>query len=206
MQKKKLMKYLFFIVSFLVLFGCTVTKRLHQPGYYVAWKTNSLRSIQVHNPTSIKVDETFTSESTIRTKTDEQAKKTTPVSELDTSGLKTQNNALSEKTTLPAKQDLQTNAKKVVKKMTKPLKKITRQMRSTTDQYVGASRADLLVRIGLILLLVAALTIGIGLLFFIFGGEVGWIFGVILTLIGAGALIASLLILLFSLIVFLIFG
>jgi hypothetical protein len=79
-------------------------------------------------------------------------------------------------------------------------------MRSTTNQYIGATRADLLVRIGLILLLVAAITIGIGLLFFVFGGEVGWIFGVILTLIGAGALIASILLLLFSLLVFLLFG
>jgi hypothetical protein len=200
------MKYLFLIVSFLVLIGCTVTKRLHQPGYYVDWRMNSLRSIQVNNPTSIKVDETITSESTIRTKTDEQAKKTTHVSEIDTSVLTTQNNSLREKTTLPVKLELQTNAEKVVKKMTKPLKKISHQMRSTTNQYVGASRADLLVRVGLILLLVAAVTIGIGLLFFVFGGEIGWIFGVILTLIGAGALIASLLILLFSLIVFLIFG
>jgi hypothetical protein len=62
------------------------------------------------------------------------------------------------------------------------------------------------VRIGLILLLVAVITIGIGLLFIVFWGDLAWIIGVILTLIGVGALIASILLLLFSLLVFLLFG
>ncbi|MFM2041267.1 MAG: hypothetical protein RLZZ493_1856 [Bacteroidota bacterium] len=190
----------------LLLVGCTVTKRLHQPGYYVDWKSNSLRSIQVHNQTPKKVDEAITSESTPRTKTNEQAIIATHVSELDTSVLTTQNNSLREKTALPAKQHVLTNAEKVVKKMTKPLKITTRQMRSTTNQYIGATRADLLVRIGLILLLVAVITIGIGLLFIVFWGDLAWIIGVILTLIGVGALIASILLLLFSLLVFLLFG
>jgi preprotein translocase subunit SecF len=190
----------------LLLVGCTVTKRLHQPGYYVDWKSNSLRSIQVHNQTPKKDDEAITSESTPRTKTNEQAIIATHVSELDTSVLTTQNNSLREKAALPAKQYVQTNAEKVVKKMTKPLKITTRQMRSTTNQYVGATRADLLVRIGLILLLVAVITIGIGLLFIVFWGDLAWIIGVILTLIGVGALIASILLLLFSLLIFLLFG
>lgn len=190
----------------LLLVGCTVTKRLHQPGYYVDWKSNSLRSIQVHNQTPKKVDEAITSESTPRTITNEQAIIATHVSEIDTSVLTTQNNSLREKTALPAKQHVLTKAEKVVKKMTKPLKITTRQMRSTTNQYVGATRVDLLVRNGLILLLVAVITIGIGLLFIVFWGDLAWIIGVILTLIGVGALIASILLLLFSLLVFLLFG
>lgn len=198
------MKHLFFILSFLVLVGCTVTKRLHQPGYYIDWKTNSQRSIQVTKNTPSKEAVTIASESTMISKNDEQTLSTTPISELDTSNLITQRNISIDKKAIPVKQHQNFN---IVKKITKPLKKITSQIRSTNNQFVGGTRTTELLRTGLILLLVGAFVLGIGiLLIFLVSDDLLALFALLLVIIGAGAFLASLLILLFTLLVFLIFG
>lgn len=197
------MKYLF-LVSLFVFAGCTMTKRVHQPGYHIEWKTKSIRNINVVDRGPL-MNETTTQHS-ITTLINNDATATVDSSFIATTVLEEQASIRVKKKqpSLNAAQLIQ--LKKIVHEVGKQISTIKSAVKSTNNRYIGASRADLMVRIGLILLLVAAVTIGIGLLFFIFGGEVGWIFGVILTLIGAGALIASLLILLFSLIVFLLFG
>jgi virulence-associated protein VapD len=198
------MKYLF-LISLFVFVGCTMTKRVHQPGYHIEWKKKSIRNIQVveHttnsevHPIAIKsataLESDVTNVSNVSTVSDNDSiMEHAPISQ--------------EKVSVQKNSIQKFHSKKIVHEVGKQISTIKSAVKSTNNQYIGASRADLMVRVGLILLLVAAVTIGIGLLFFVFGGEVGWIFGVILTLIGAGALIASLLILLFSLIIFLIFG
>ncbi len=184
--------------------GCTMTKRVHQPGYHIDWKTKSIRNINIVNRGPL-MNETTTQHS-ITTLIKNDATATVDSSILATNVLEEQAPIIVENKQSRHHATHLIQPKKIVHEVGKQISTIKSAVKSTNNQYIGASRADLLVRVGLILLLVAAVTIGIGLLFFVFGGEVGWIFGVILTLIGAGALIASLLILLFSLIVFLIFG
>lgn len=184
--------------------GCTMTKRVHQPGYHIEWKTKSIRNINVVDRGPL-MNETTTQHS-ITTLINNDFTATVDSSILAPNVLEKQAPIIVENKKSRHHATHLIQPKKIVHEVGKQISTIKSAMKSTNNQYIGASRADLMVRVGLILLLVAALTIGIGLLFFIFGGEVGWIFGVILTLIGAGALIASLLILLFSLIVFLLFG
>jgi hypothetical protein len=198
------MKYLFFILSFLVLIGCTVTKRLHQPGYHIEWKTKSIRNIQVVDH-SLSINETTTQHS-ISTMINYDA-----IAMVDSSIIAT--NVLEEQAPIIVEnKQSRLNAanliqpKKIIHEDGNQISTIKSAVKSTNNRYIGASRADLLVRNGLILLVVAVITIGIGLLFIVFWGDLAWIIGVILTLIGAGALIASILLLLFSLIVFLLFG
>jgi hypothetical protein len=201
--KKNVMKYLF-LVSLFVFAGCTMTKRVHQPGYHIEWKTKSIRNINVADRGPLMKE--MTTQHSTTTLINNDATATVDSSIMATTVLEEQS-SITVKKKQPSLNTAQLiQPKKLVHEVGKQISTIKSAVKSTNNQYVGASRADLLVRVGLILLLVAAVTIGIGLLFFVFGGEIGWIFGVILTLIGAGALIASLLILLFSLIVFLLFG
>lgn len=197
------MKYLFLILSLHVLIGCTVTKRLHQPGYYIDWKSNSLRSIQVKETTPIKEDITIIDESTTELTTD-QPKSETHFSESDSGVLTTQYNNSVEKTAFITKKPVNVS---LVKKIVKPIKKMTGQLRTTYNQFVGGTRTLELLRTGLILLLVGALVLGIGiLLIFLVSDDLLALFALLFVIIGAGALIASLLILLFTLLVFLLFG
>ncbi len=197
------MKYLFLILSLLVLIGCTVTKRLHQPGYYIDWKSNSLRSIQVTKTTPIKEDITIIAESTNELTTD-QPKFETHFSESDSGVLTTQYNNSVEKTAFITKKPVNVS---LVKKIVKPIKKMTGQLRTTDNQFVGGTRTLELLRTGLILLLVGAFVLGIGiLLIFLVSDDLLALFALLFVIIGAGALIASLLILLFTLLVFLLFG
>lgn len=197
------MKYLF-LVSLFVFAGCTMTKRVHQPGYHIEWKSRSIRNINVVDRGPL-MNETTTQHST-KTLINNDATATVDSSIMATNVLEEQASITVKKKqpSLNAAQLIQ--PKKLVHEVGKQISTVKSAVKSTNNRYIGASRADLMVRIGLILLLVAAITIGIGLLFFVFGGEVGWVFGVLLTLFGAGALIAGLLILLFSLIVYLLFG
>jgi hypothetical protein len=197
------MKYLF-LVSLFAFVGCTMTKRIHQPGYHIEWKTKSIRNINIVDRGPL-MNETTTQHS-ITTLNNNVG-----IASVDTSIIAT--NVLEEQSSITVKKkqpNLNTvqliQPKKIIHEVGKQISTIKSAVKSTNNRYIGASRADLMVRIGLILLLVAAITIGIGLLFLVFGGEVGWVFGILLTLIGAGALIASLLILLLSLIVYLLFG
>ncbi|MFA9210744.1 MAG: hypothetical protein ACEQR5_02880 [Moraxellaceae bacterium] len=197
------MKYLFLILSLLVLIGCTVTKRLHQPGYYIDWKSNSLRSIQVTKTIPIKEDITIIAESTNEITTD-QPKSETHFSESDSGVLTTQYNNSVEKTAFITKKPVNVS---LVKKIVKPIKKMTGQLRTTDNQFVGGTRTLELLRTGLILLLVGAFVLGIGiLLIFLVSDDLLALFALLFVIIGAGALIASLLILLFTLLVFLLFG
>jgi preprotein translocase subunit SecF len=197
------MKYLFLILSLLVLIGCTVTKRLHQPGYYIDWKSNSLRSIQVKETTPIKEDITIIAESTNELTTD-QPKSETHFSESDSGVLTTQYNNSVEKTAFITKKTVNVS---LVKKIVKPIKKMTGQLRTSDNQFVGGTRTLELLRTGLILLLVGAFVLGIGiLLIFLVSDDLLALFALLFVIIGAGALIASLLILLFTLLVFLLFG
>ncbi len=184
--------------------GCTMTKRVHQPGYHIEWKTKSIKNINIVDRGPL-MNETTTQHS-ITTLNNNVG-----IASVDTSIIAT--NVLEEQSSITVKKkqpNLNTaqliQPKKIIHVVRKQISTVKSAVKSTNNRYIGASRADLMVRIGLILLLVAAITIGIGLLFLVFGGEVGWLFGILLTLIGAGALIASLLILLFSLIVYLLFG
>ncbi len=197
------MKYLF-LISLFVFAGCTMTKRVHQPGYHIEWKTKSIKNINIVDRGPL-MNETTTQHS-ITTLNNNVG-----IASVDTSIIAT--NVLEEQSSITVKKKQPNlNAaqliqpKKIIHVVGKQISTVKSAVKSTNNRYIGASRADLMVRIGLILLLVAAITIGIGLLFLVFGGEVGWVFGILLTLIGAGALIASLLILLFSLIVYLLFG
>lgn len=203
MQKKIVMKYLF-LVSLFVFAGCTMTKRVHQPGYHIEWKSRSIRNINVVDRGPL-MNETTTQHSTT-TLINNDATATVDTSIIATNVLEEQSSITVKKKqpNLHAAQLIQ--PKKIIHVVRKQISTVKSAVKSTNNRYIGASRADLMVRIGLILLLVAAITIGIGLLFLVFGGEVGWLFGILLTLIGAGALIASLLILLFSLIIYLLFG
>jgi hypothetical protein len=197
------MKYLF-LVSLFVFAGCTMTKRVHQPGYHIEWKTKSIRNINVADRGPLMKE--MTTQHSTTTLINNDATATVDSSIMATTVLEEQS-SITVKKKQPSLNTAQLiQPKKLVHEVGKQISTIKSAVKSTNNRYIGASRADLMVRIGLILLLVAAITIGIGLLFFVFGGEIGWVFGVILTLIGAGALIASLLILLFSLIVFLLFG
>ena len=84
---------------------------------------------------------------------------------------------------------------------------MTGQLRTTDNQFVGGTRTLELLRTGLILLLVGAFVLGIGiLLIFLVSDDLLALFALLFVIIGAGALIASLLILLFTLLVFLLFG
>ncbi len=197
------MKYLF-LISLFVFAGCTMTKRVHQPGYHIEWKTKSIKNINIVDRGPL-MNETTTQHS-ITTLNNNVG-----IASVDSSIIAT--NVLEEQSSITVKKKQPNlNAaqliqpKKIIHVVGKQISTVKSAVKSTNNRYIGASRADLMVRIGLILLLVAAITIGIGLLFLVFGGEVGWLFGVLLTLIGAAALIASLLILLFSLIVYLLFG
>lgn len=197
------MKYLL-LISLFAFVGCTITKRVHQPGYHIEWKTKSIRNIHVVDHSS-SFDESGTHHSA-STLINNDATTTVDSSIITTNVLKEQPPMIVENKQSRHHATQLIQPKKIVLEVGKQISTIKSAIKSTNNRYTGGSRADIMVRIGLILLVVAAITLGIGLLFFVFGGEIGWVFGIILTLIGAGALIASLLILLFSLFVFLLFG
>ena len=197
------MKYMFLVCLFAVV-GCTMTKRVHQPGYHIEWKTRSIRNINVADRGPLMKE--ITKQHSTTTLINNDATATVDSSIMATTVLEEQS-SITVKKKQPSLNTAQLiQPKKLVHEVGKQISTIKSAVKSTNNRYIGATRADLLVRIGLILLLVAAITIGIGLLFIVFWGDLAWIIGVILILIGVGALIASLLILLFSLIVFLLFG
>jgi predicted secreted Zn-dependent protease len=193
-----------FLVCLFAVVGCTMTKRVHQPGYHIEWKTRSIRNINVADRGPLMKE--ITKQHSTTTLINNDATATVDSSIMATTVLEEQS-SITVKKKQPSLNTAQLiQPKKLVHEVGKQISTIKSAVKSTNNRYIGATRADLLVRIGLILLLVAAITIGIGLLFIVFWGDLAWIIGVILILIGVGALIASLLILLFSLIVFLLFG
>ena len=196
------MKYLFLVCLFAVV-GCTMTKRVHQPGYYIEWKTRSIRNLQVvdnapssaihsnaiESATALKSDVTNVPSVSEADSIIEQA----PITLENVSALKS------------STQQLQPN--KLVKGISKPMTKIKSKINTTKSQYIGVGRTELTVRDGLILLLCGAILLGLGILvIFIVFDDLLALLGLFLVVIGGIAVLISLALLLFSLIAFLIFG
>lgn len=199
------MKYLF-LISLFVFVGCTMTKRVHQPGYHIEWKTKSIRNIQVveHatnsevHPIAIKsataLESDVTNVSNVSTVSDNDSIiEHAPISQ--------------EKVSVQKNFNQQLQPKKIVKVISKPVTKIKSTINTNKSQYIGAGRTDLTVRQGLILLLCGAIILGIGILvIFIVFDDILALLGLFLVFIGGITVLISLALLLFSLIAFLLFG
>lgn len=205
MQKKKIMKYLF-LVSLFAFVGCTITKRIHQPGYHIEWKTKSIRNIQVVEHATNSEFQPIAIQSATALESDvTYVSKESSSSEFDTIKADIRNSQ--ERVSVHKNFNQQLQPKKIVKVISKPVTKIKSTINTNKSQYIGAGRTDLTVRQGLILLLCGAIILGIGILvIFIVFDDLLALLGLFLVIIGGIAVLISLALLLFSLIAFLIFG
>jgi hypothetical protein len=197
------MKYLFLILSLLVLIGCTVTKRLHQPGYHIEWKTRSIKNLKVVDNATSSVVHSNAIESATALKSD--ITNVSSVSETDS--IIEQAPSTLEKVSVQKSSTQQLLPNKFVKRISKPLTKIKSKINTSKNQYIGVGRTELTVRQGLILLLCGAILLGLGILvIFIVFDDLLALLGLFLVVIGGIAVLISLALLLFSLIAFLLFG
>jgi hypothetical protein len=196
------MKYLFLVCLFAVV-GCTMTKRVHQPGYYIEWKTRSIRNLQVVDNAPSSAIHSNAIESATALKSD--VTNVPSVSEADS--IIEQSPITSEKVSVQKSSTQQLQPNKLVKGISKPMTKIKSKINTTKSQYIGVGRTELTVRDGLILLLCGAILLGLGILvIFIVFDDLLALLGLFLVVIGGIAVLISLALLLFSLIAFLIFG
>lgn len=196
------MKYLF-LVSLFVFAGCTMTKRVHQPGYHIEWKTKSIRNLQVVDNTTSSAAHSTSIESATALKSYDT--NVSSVSEADS--IIEQAPITLEKVSAHKSSTQQLKPKKIVKVISKPVTKIKSTINTNKSQYIGAGRTDLTVRQGLILLLCGAIILGIGILvIFIVFDDILALLGLFLVIIGGITVLISLALLLFSLIAFLLFG
>jgi ABC-type multidrug transport system fused ATPase/permease subunit len=204
-KKKIVMKYLFLVILF-VFAGCTMTKRVHQPGYHIEWKTKSIRNLQVvDNTTSSAAHSTSIESATTLKSYDTNVPTVSTVSEADS--IIEQAPITLEKVSAHKSSTQQLQPKKIVKVISKPVTKIKSTINTNKSQYIGAGRTDLTVRQGLILLLCGAIILGIGILvIFIVFDDILALLGLFLVIIGGITVLISLALLLFSLIAFLLFG
>ena len=196
------MKYLFLVCLFAVV-GCTMTKRVHQPGYHIEWKTRSIRNFQVVDNAPSSAIHSNAIESATALKSD--VTNVPSVSEADS--IIEQAPITSEKVSVQKSSTQQLQPNKLVKGISKPMTKIKSKINTTKSQYIGVGRTELTVRDGLILLLCGAILLGLGILvIFIVFDDLLALLGLFLVVIGGIAVLISLALLLFSLIAFLIFG
>lgn len=199
------MKYMFLVCLFAVV-GCTMTKRVHQPGYHIEWKTRSSRNLQVVDNAPSSAIHSNAIESATALKSDVTNVPSVPsVSEADS--IIEQAPITSEKVSVQKSSTQQLQPNKLVKGISKPMTKIKSKINTTKSQYIGVGRTELTVRDGLILLLCGAILLGLGILvIFIVFDDLLALLGLFLVVIGGIAVLISLALLLFSLIAFLIFG
>lgn len=196
------MKYMFLVCLFAVV-GCTMTKRVHQPGYHIEWKTRSIRNLQVVDNAPSSAIHSNAIESATALKSD--VTNVPSVSEADS--IIEQAPITSEKVSVQKSSTQQVQSNKLVKGISKPMTKIKSKINTTKSQYIGVGRTELTVRDGLILLLCGAILLGLGILvIFIVFDDLLALLGLFLVVIGGIAVLISLALLLFSLIAFLIFG
>jgi hypothetical protein len=192
-----------FLVCLFAVVGCTMTKRVHQPGYHIEWKTRSIRNLQVVDNAPSSAIHSNAIESATALKSD--VTNVPSVSEADS--IIEQAPITSEKVSVQKSSTQQLQPNKLVKGISKPMTKIKSKINTTKSQYIGVGRTELTVRDGLILLLCGAILLGLGILvIFIVFDDLLALLGLFLVVIGGIAVLISLALLLFSLIAFLIFG
>lgn len=199
------MKYMFLVCLFAFV-GCTMTKRVHQPGYHIEWKTKSIRNLQVvDNTTSSAAYSTAIESASALKSYDANIPTVSSVSEADS--IIEQAPITLEKVSALKSSTQQLQPNKLIKGISKPMTKIKSKINTTKSQYIGVGRTELTVRHGLILLLCGAILFGIGILvILIVFDDLLALLGLFLVVIGGIAVLISLALLLFSLIAFLIFG
>jgi hypothetical protein len=199
------MKYLFLVCLFAVV-GCTMTKRVHQPGYHIEWKTRSIKNLKVVDNATSSVVHSNATESATALKSDiTNVPSVTSISETDSIIEQAPSTLVKVSVQKSSTQQLLPN--KFVKRISKPLTKIKSKINTSKNQYIGVGRTELTVRQGLILLLCGAILLGLGILvIFIVFDDLLALLGLFLVVIGGIAVLISLALLLFSLIAFLLFG